>query len=184
MNPETEQTLFPSDPPAAGDQTAPAADSAEVPEAAKLAAELEQFRDLAMRARADLDNFRKRVAREKEDLARYGTSSLLERLLPVIDNFDLGLDAARATEAARPVVAGFEMVRKQLDDFLRDSGVEPVEAAGSPFDPNLHEAMGNEPSPDVPEGTVTRQTRRGYKLRDRLLRPASVFVSSGPPAAQ
>lgn len=160
--------------------------AAETPdnEAAKLATELEQFRDLALRARADLENFRKRVAREKEDLARYANSSLLEKLLPVIDNFDLGLDAARATEAARPVVSGFEMVRRQLDEFLREQGVEPVAAEGQVFDPNLHDAMGNEPSAEIPEGAVTRQVRRGYKLRDRLLRPASVFVSSGPTAGQ
>ncbi len=142
--------------------------------------ELEKYRDMALRSRAELDNYRKRVAREKEDAIRYANLSLLERILPVVDNFDLGLQAARTAEDAAAVVSGLDMVRKQLADFLRDQGVDAIDAEGQPFDPNLHEAMGSEASPDVPEGSVVRQLRKGYKLKDRLLRPASVFVSKGP----
>jgi molecular chaperone GrpE len=141
--------------------------------------ELEKYRDMALRSRAELDNYRKRVAREKEDAIRYANLSLLERILPVVDNFDLGLQAARSAEDAAAVVSGLDMVRKQLADFLRDQGVDTIDAEGKPFDPNLHEAMGSEASADVPEGSVVRQLRKGYKLKDRLLRPASVFVSSG-----
>ncbi len=144
--------------------------------------ELEKYRDLALRSRAELDNYRKRVAREKEDAIRYANLSLLERILPVVDNFDLGLQAARSAEDAAAVVSGLDMVRKQLSDFLRDQGVDAIDAEGQPFDPNLHEAMGSEASSDVPEGSVVRQLRKGYKLKDRLLRPASVFVSNGPSA--
>jgi molecular chaperone GrpE len=149
---------------------------------AKLAAELEKYKDAALRARADLDNYRKRVAREKEDAIRYANNSLLESLLPILDNFELGLDAARNASDAAGIIQGLEMVRKQLEDFLRDHGVEIVNAVGNPFDPNLHEAVAHEPSPDMADGTVVRQLRKGFKLKDRLIRPASVVVSKGPPA--
>ena len=151
----------------------------ESPEFAALRGDLDKFRDLYLRSQADLDNFRKRAAREREDATRYANTSLLERLLPVLDNFELGLDAARQTPGAETIIQGLGMVQKQLQDFLRESGVEPVEAVGAAFDPNLHEAIGQEASAEVAEGHVLRQLRRGYKLRDRLLRPATVIVSKG-----
>jgi len=144
------------------------------------AAEAEKFRDLAMRTAADFDNFRKRAAREKEDAIRYANSSLLETLLPVIDNFELGLDAARSAPDAAAILQGLDMVGRQFRDFLASSGVEEIKTEGAAFDPNLMEAVGHETDAKIPEGLVLRQTRRGYKLRDRLLRPASVFVSKGP----
>ena len=146
------------------------------------AAELERYKDAALRARADLDNYRKRVAREKEDAIRYANNSLLESLLPILDNFELGLDAAKNAADAAGIIQGLEMVRKQLEDFLRDHGVEIVNAVGNPFDPNLHEAVAHEPNPEMAEGAVVRQLRKGFKLKDRLIRPASVVVSKGPPA--
>ncbi len=142
--------------------------------------EAEKFREMALRARADLDNYRKRVAREKEDSIRFANLSLLERLLPVVDNFELGLMAARSASDPAAVISGLDMVRKQLTEFLKDQGMELIDAEGKVFDPNLHEAMGSEANDEVPEGSVIRQVRKGYKLRDRLLRPASVFVSTGP----
>jgi molecular chaperone GrpE len=147
-----------------------------------LTAELEKYKDVALRAHADLDNYRKRVAREKEDAIRYANNSLLESLLPILDNFELGLDAARNTPEAAGILQGLQMVRKQLEDFLRDHGVEVVNADGMPFDPNLHEAVAHEPNSNVQEGTVVRQLRKGFKLKDRLIRPATVIVSKGPPA--
>jgi len=144
------------------------------------AAEAEKFRDLAMRTAADFDNFRKRAAREKEDAIRYANSSLLETLLPVIDNFELGLDAARSAPDAAAILQGLDMVSRQFRDFLASSGVEEIKTDGVAFDPNFMEAVGHETDAKVAEGLVLRQTRRGYKLRDRLLRPASVFVSKGP----
>ncbi len=147
-----------------------------------LTTELEKYKDAALRARADLDNYRKRVAREKEDAIRYANNSLLESLLPILDNFELGLDAARNTPEAAGIVQGLQMVRKQLEDFLRDHGVEIVHAEGTPFDPNLHEAVAHEPDSAVEEGTVIRQVRKGFKLKDRLIRPAGVVVSKGPRA--
>ncbi|MCE9612332.1 MAG: nucleotide exchange factor GrpE [Chthoniobacter sp.] len=146
----------------------------------QMQADLQRFRDLALRSQADFDNFRKRAAREKEDAVKFANASFLDRLLPVLDNFELGLNAARSGAENSPILMGMDMVAKQLGDFLTGSGVEPVNGEGQPFDPNLHEAVAQEASATVPEGTIVRQLRRGYKLRDRLLRPATVVVSKGP----
>ena len=142
-------------------------------------AEAAKLKDLALRARADLDNFRKRSLREKEDAIRYANNGLLEKLLPVIDNFELGLDAARNATDAASVLQGMSMVHRQLQDFIRSQGLEEVSADGEAFDPNKHDAVSQEFSADVPEGQVIRQVRKGYKLKDRLLRAASVIVSKG-----
>jgi molecular chaperone GrpE len=143
-------------------------------------ADLEKFRELAMRAQADFDNYRKRVARERDEAVRYANTALLEALLPVIDNFELGLDAARGQDPGSVIFQGMAMVQKQLGDFLTSQNVTPIDVApGSSFDPKQHEAIGHEPHDTIAEGCVIRQLRRGYVLRDRLLRPATVFVSSG-----
>jgi len=156
----------------------PAADTTEEGAFSQLQADLERFRDLAFRSQADFDNYRKRSAREKEDALKYANSSLLERLIPIIDNFELGLAAAGSAENS-PILAGMSMVGKQLNDFLAEFGVTPIDATGQTFDPNLHEAIAHEHDPKVPEGKVIRQVRKGFKLKDRLLRPANVIVSSG-----
>jgi molecular chaperone GrpE len=150
----------------------------------QLQSDLERFRDLALRSQADFENFRKRAVREKEDAIKYANASFLERLIPILDNFELGLNAARTDAAASPILAGLDMVAKQLTDFVGSSGVEAVNGEGQPFDPNLHEAVAQEESTTVKEGVVIRQLRRGYKLRDRLLRPATVVVSKGAPGAK
>lgn len=150
----------------------------------QMQADLERFRDLALRSQADFENFRKRAAREKDDAIKYANASFLDRLIPILDNFELGLTAARTGAANSPILAGMDMVAKQLTDFLGSSGVEAVNGEGQPFDPNLHEAVAQEESANVKEGMVIRQLRRGYKLRDRLLRPATVVVSKGPPGAK
>ena len=144
-----------------------------------LQADLDRFRDLALRSQADFDNFKKRAAREKEEAIKYANSSLLERLIAIVDNFELGLSAAKGEGEQSPVYAGMSMVLKQLTDFLADNGLQPIDAEGQKFDPNLHEAIAHEPSESVPEGVVLRQMRRGYRLKDRLLRPSGVVVSSG-----
>src|ERR1041385_446058 len=146
---------------------------------AGLQADLDRFRDLALRSQADFDNFKKRAAREKEEAIKYATSSLLERLIAIVDNFELGLAAAKSEGEQSPVYSGMSMVLKQLTDFLAANGLEPIDAEGPKFDPNLHEAIAHEPNDSVPEGVVLRQMRRGYRLKDRLLRPSSVVVSSG-----
>jgi molecular chaperone GrpE len=148
---------------------------------AGLQADLDRFRDLALRSQADFENYKKRCAREKEDAIKYANSSLLERLVAIVDNFELGLEAARGEGEQSPIYSGMTLVLKQLNDFLAENGLQPIEAEGKPFDPNLHQAIAHEPSDQFPEGIVLRQIRRGYRFKDRLLRPSSVVVSSGAP---
>jgi len=147
---------------------------------AGLQADLDRFRDLAMRSRADFENYKKRSAREKEEAIKYANATLLEKLVSIVDHFELGLEAARGEGEESPIYSGMSLVLKQLQDFLAENGLQPIDAVGSKFDPNLHEAIAHEPSDEVPEGVVIRQTRRGYRLKDRLLRPSAVVVSSGP----
>ena len=146
---------------------------------ASLQGDLDRFRDLALRTQADFENYKKRAARERDEGIKYANRSLLEHLVSIVDNFELGLSAAREEGKHSPIYSGMSMVLKQLTDFLADNGLQPIDAVGKQFDPNLHEAIGHEPSDEVPEGRVIRQTRRGYRLKDRLLRPAAVVVSSG-----
>lgn len=148
-----------------------------------LQADVERFRDLALRTQADFENFRKRSIRDREDAVKAATATLIERILPVIDNFEFGLQAAR-TEGTQAVIVGFEMIYKQLNDFLADSGVEVIDAEGKEFDHNLHEALKQETSDTVPDGHVVFQVRKGYKYKDRLIRPANVIVSKGPETAE
>jgi molecular chaperone GrpE len=168
-------------PTTADDASAVSAGTAQVEDDCEgLQADLDRFRDLALRSQADFENYKKRSAREKEEAIKYANSSLLEKLIAIVDNFELGLGAARAEGEKSPVFSGMSMVLKQLMDFLTDSGLQPIDATGQKFDPNLHEAIAHEPSDKFPEGVVVRQTRRGYRMKDRLLRPSSVVVSSGP----
>jgi molecular chaperone GrpE len=146
---------------------------------AGLQADLDRFRDLALRSQADFENYKRRAAREKEDAVKYANSALLQRLVSIIDNFELGLAAAKAQGEQSPIYSGMVLVQKQLNDLLEENGLQSIEAEGKKFDPNLHEAIAHESS-GSPEGTVIRQARRGYRFKDRLLRPARVIVSSGP----
>jgi molecular chaperone GrpE len=147
---------------------------------AGLQADLDRFRDLALRSQADFENYKKRSAREKEEAIKYANSSLLQQFAAILDNFELGLAAAKAQGQESPIYSGMVLVQKQLQDLLSEHGLQPIEADGERFDPNVHEAIAHEPSDQFPEGTVLRQTRRGYRLKDRLLRPSKVVVSSGP----
>lgn len=147
---------------------------------AMLEGEVSRWKDLALRSQAELDNFRKRMAREKSDAIRYGNAALLESLLPVLDNFSFGLEAARREAGLSVVFQGMSMVGKQLSDLLEEFGVQEVAAEGLPFDPNLHEAVQQRASQEVEEGHVISVIRKGYRLHDRLLRAANVIVSCGP----
>jgi molecular chaperone GrpE len=147
----------------------------------KLVADVERFRDLALRSQADLDNYRKRMIREIDENRRRANNDLLERLLPVVDNFELGLMAARQS-GDQNIVMGMSMVQRQLADFLDQSGLKPVEVDGVPFDPKVHEAVSQEASDTVPAGHVIRASRKGYRLGENLLRAATVVVSTGPAA--
>jgi len=145
----------------------------------QLKAERDKYKEIALRSVADLDNYRKRMAREKDEAIRFANASFLERLIPILDNFELGLQAAKATGGQSAVVDGMSMVSRQLQDFLTACGIETVDATGQPFNPNIHEAIAQEESAEVEEGQVIRQVRKGYRLKDRLIRPANVVVSKG-----
>jgi molecular chaperone GrpE len=158
--------------------TAAAGDADSDDAMAGLQADLDRFRDLALRSQADFENYKKRAAREKEDAVKYANSSLLQRLVSILDNFELGLAAAKTESEHSPIYSGMVLVQKQLNDLLEENGLQAIEAEGKKFDPNLHEAIAHEPSESAEE-TVIRQARRGYRFKDRLLRPARVVVSSG-----
>jgi molecular chaperone GrpE len=147
---------------------------------AKLEAQVAELKDRLLRTHADADNARKRLLREKEDAVRYAAESFLERLLPVLDNFEMGMSAAKSATDAKAIAQGLEMVLAQFQQALREAGVEAIESVGQPFDPHRHEALGHHETHDHPEGHIVSQTRKGYKLKDRLLRPASVFVAKTP----
>jgi molecular chaperone GrpE len=139
--------------------------------------QLAEMKDKYLRAQAEWDNSRKRILREKEDAVRYAAESFLEKLLPILDNFEMGMQAAKNATDAKAISQGLEMVLAQFQQVLKDSGVETIDAVGQPFDPHRHEALGHTESDDHPEGHVLTQLRKGYKLKDRLLRAASVFVA-------
>jgi molecular chaperone GrpE len=144
------------------------------------AAQAAELKDRLLRAQAEWDNSRKRILREKEEAVRYAGEAILERLLPVLDNFETGMQAAKTATDAKAIAQGLEMVLAQFQQVLRDAGVEPINAVGQPFDPHRHEALGHHESHEHPEGHVLTQIRKGYKLKDRLLRAASVFVAKPP----
>jgi molecular chaperone GrpE len=124
------------------------------------------------------------MAREKDDAIRYANASFLERLIPILDNFELGVQAAKAGGGQSAVQDGMIMVFKQLQEFLASCGVETIDATGQHFDPNLHEAIAQEENAEIAEGFVIRQLRKGYRLKDRLIRPANVVVSKGAPVSE
>jgi len=136
--------------------------------------------DRYVRAIADLENFRRRVAREKEELRQFASASLLLNLLPVLDNLQLGVAAARQQTDTKTIVDGVAMVLEQLKGVLSSQGLKEINPVGQEFDPHQHESISHQPSPEVPEAHVLHVVRIGYSLNGRLLRPASVVVSSGP----
>jgi molecular chaperone GrpE len=148
------------------------------------AGQVAELKDRLLRAQAEWDNSRKRILREKEDAVRFAGEALLEKLLPVLDNFEMGMQAAKTATDAKSIAQGLEMVLSQFQQVLRDAGVETIDAVGQPFDPHRHEALGQHESAEHPEGHVVTQLRKGYKLKDRLLRAASVFVAKHPEGKQ
>jgi molecular chaperone GrpE len=143
------------------------------------AAKAEETWNRLLRTTADFDNFKKRAAREKQDAIKYATESLLQKLLPVLDNFEMALAAAQNANAdgLKSLQDGVTMIQSQLKNSLAEAGLEEIIAAGQPFDPNWHEAVSQQESQEVADGHVLQQLRKGYKFRERLLRPATVVVA-------
>lgn len=136
-----------------------------------------------LRAVADLENFKKRAQKEKEELQRFGIEKLLKDFLPVVDNFDRALEAARSAADYESLKKGVEMTRKAFEDTLGRHGVKSFSAKGQPFDPNRHEAMTAVETADLPPNHVHTEVLRGFTLNERLVRPALVVVSRTPSAA-
>ena len=136
--------------------------------------------DRYIRAVADLENYRRRVTREKDELRQYAVSSLMEELVPVLDNVTLALAAARQQSDAKAIGDGVTLVLEQLKGTLARQGLKEVNPAGQKFDPNFHECISHQPDDKVAEEHVMQVVRTGYILNGRLVRPASVIVSSGP----
>ena len=149
------------------------------------AAKADETWERLLRTTADFDNFKKRAAREKIEAGQYASASMLQKILPVLDNFESALAAAQNTASSGGIASfqsGVAMIQQQLKNVLVESGLEEIESAGKPFDPNFHEAVSEQESADVPEGHVLQQLRKGYKLKERLLRPATVIVAKKPAA--
>ena len=148
------------------------------------AAKADEHWERLLRTTADFDNFKKRAAREKSEAIKFANEGLIEKLIPVLDNFDMARSATQTSQAdaVESLQTGINMIYQQLKRALADIGLEEVEADGKPFDPNFHEAVSQKETAEVPEGQVVQQLRKGYKLRDRLLRPASVVVAKHPAA--
>jgi len=146
--------------------------------------EAAKWEDQAVRTAAELDNFRKRMSREKLDAVRYGNQNLLEELLPVLDNFDMGMQAA-AQEQGSMLYMGMKMVHQQLGEFLSSQNVEEIAAeAGGEFDPTIHEALSQETNNDIEEGKIIRVVRKGYRIGERLLRPSNVIIAISAAASE
>jgi molecular chaperone GrpE len=156
----------------------PAAAEAVSPEAfAELKAERDQLLDRLARLQAEFDNARKRQEREKQEFRDYATGSVVEQFLPVLDNFALALNSTGSAEQLR---TGVELIVKQMDETLRQLQVVAIPTVGQQFDPRVHEALGSVERDDLPDHSVAEEIRKGYRIRERLLRPAMVRIVSNP----
>ena len=143
--------------------------------------QLEQANDRVLRAQAELENFRKRARRDMEEQRQYAILPLVSDLLSAFDNLDRAVEAAEQNENATGLLEGVKMVAVQIQSILEKYGCRRVPALGDTFDPNVHEAVSQEPSDEVPAGDVTRELRVGYQFHDRIIRPSQVMVSTGSP---
>ena len=172
-NPETAGTPLPVEP--------SALTPGQIEDLKTRAAKADEHWDRLLRTTADFENFKKRAARERQEAVRFANESLIEKLVPVLDHFDMAMNATRTTAPdAQSLQAGVAMISQQLRKVLADAGLEEIDATGRSFDPNWHEAVSQQETAETPEGQVLQQLRKGYKLRDRLIRPATVVVAKKP----
>lgn len=129
------------------------------------------------RLQAEFDNYRKRTQKEKEDFAKYAAERVVEALLPVLDNFERALEAAKATQDMKSFGQGVEMICKQMQNILAKEGLAAIEAIGQPFDPNIHEAVIQVDAAEYPGNTVVEELQKGYYLKEKVIRPSMVKVS-------
>ena len=146
-----------------------------------LAEEANAAKDQALRAQAELDNYRKRTQRELAEERKYASLMIVRDLLPGLDNLQRALEAGKNSDDLSALLQGVEMVASQISETLTRHGATPIDAVGQPFDPNQHEAIQQMPSADYPPMTVLNEVERGYRLHDRVIRPSKVIVSVAPP---
>lgn len=153
----------------------------------QLTKELEEARreaaenyDRFLRARAELENYRKRVQREKADLMKFGNEQLLRELLPALDHLELAIRHAKESRSLEALVQGVELTLNQIMEVMERFGVRPIEAVGQPFDPTKHEAVSQVETDEHEPGTVIEEVQRGYAFHERLLRPSRVTVAKAP----
>lgn len=167
------------DEPEVHEQEQPSQESApEQPDTDPLAEAKKEIEDMRLRMAAEMDNFKKRLQREHQEQMRYASEKVLSEILPALDNLDLALQYAPENEACKDMMQGVEMTRKQLLEAIGKHGLSPVGKEGEEFDPVIHEAIGMEARPEFEKGHVSRVLQKGYKLNDRLLRPAKVMVNN------
>jgi molecular chaperone GrpE len=147
---------------------------------AQLEGDLRRANNEILKSQAEFENFRKRMRRDMEEESRYAALPLIKELLPVIDNLERAMQAAAQTGSSDSLLDGVKLVALQFDQALAKNGCVKIEAQGQEFDPHLHMALMQEPNADVPAGHVSRVMQSGYKMHDRIVRPAQVFVSTGP----
>ena len=153
---------------------------------ARMQEELEEARsensaaaDMMLRLAAEMDNYKKRVAKERNSLIKYGSQSILQELLPILDNFERAIDSAGKLRDFDSFLEGVGMILKQMCDALERKGISIIKAVGETFDPNVHEAVVHVASEEYPENTVVEEFQKGYMLHDRVVRPSMVAVSKG-----
>jgi molecular chaperone GrpE len=150
---------------------------------AELQDKINQLQDQLLRAQAELENFRRRSQREMADVRKYQSLPVVRDLLPAMDNLNRAVQAAEQTGDVTNLLAGIRMVVQQLADMLKANAAQLIDAEGKSFDPNLHEALSQVPTPDHPPMTVIQVVESGYVMHDRVVRPAKVIVSCAPPEA-
>jgi len=170
----------PPEPGAAQDANLRAETEKSLDELTSLQNELEKAKDHALRCRAEMENFKKRLSRQVEEERQYTVMPIMRDLLPVLDNMDRAIGAAGGSENAAALLAGFRMVAEQLRAVLKKYDCLEIEAMGQPFDPNRHEAVSQMPAGDLPVHTVVTVVEPGYQLHDRVVRPSKVIVSTKP----
>lgn len=159
--------------------TTPETDSAEA-----LQSRVDELENKLLRVQADFENRRKRLDQQRDELIRYGNVDLARNLLVVLDDLERSLNAARESGSVDSVLEGVALIHANLIKVLRDHGLEEIEALHKPFDPNLHEAMMQQPSAEHPEGTVLEEVAKGYRFKERVVRPTKVIVSKAATPAE
>lgn len=177
---DTAQMTGLDEPPETAAEAPEAAEAERVEEKLTPEQEIEKLRDENLRLVAELRNVTQRAQREKQEALRYAEADFARELLIVLDDLERTQESARTASKVQAVADGVRIVYEHFLKVLRGKQIEPIEALGKPFDPHWHEAMMQQPSDEHPAGTVMQEVARGYKMRDRVIRPAKVVVSSGP----